>query len=46
MIKKEEIFVNESQWAFMNQEQLAIFAAKIFGYYRETGFPYYPTGAA
>lgn len=45
MIKKEEIFVNESQWAFMNQEQLAIFAAKIFGYYRETGFPYYPTGA-
>lgn len=45
MINKEEIFVNESHWAFMNQEQFAEFAAKIFGYYRENGFPYYPTDA-
>jgi len=42
MIKKEEIFVNESHWVTMNDEQLAIFAAKIFGYYRLNGFPYYP----
>lgn len=43
MIKKEDIFVNEKIWRNMNSQQLEDFILKIFEYYRETGFPYYPT---
>jgi len=43
MIKKEEIFVNESHWRNMNESELNDFAKKIFDYYRENGFPYYST---
>jgi hypothetical protein len=43
MIKKEEIFVNEIHWRNMSHNDLEIFAQKIFTYYRENGFPYYPT---
>ena len=43
MIKKEEIFVNESHWRNMSHNELETFTKKIFNYYRETGFPYYPT---
>ncbi len=43
MIKKEEIFVNESHWRNMNENELNDFAKKIFNYYRENGFPYYST---
>jgi hypothetical protein len=43
MIKKEEITVNKSHWENMNSDELEIFANKIFQYYRENGFPYFPT---
>ena len=43
MIKKEQIFVNERHWRGMNEVELNDFVFKIFDYYRETGFPYYPT---
>lgn len=43
MIKKEEIFVNESHWRSMSELEQEHFAWKIFQYYREQGFPYYPT---
>jgi len=43
MINKEEIFVNESHWRNMSADELEIFTMKIFDYYREQGFPYYPT---
>jgi 16S rRNA G966 N2-methylase RsmD len=43
MIKKEEVFVNESYWRNMTPIELEHFAWKIFMYYRENGFPYYPT---
>lgn len=43
MINKEEIFVNESHWRNMSADELEIFTIKIFDYYREQGFPYYPT---
>jgi hypothetical protein len=43
MFSKEEIFVNESYWKSMNENELAFFASKIFVYYNTNGFPYYPT---
>jgi hypothetical protein len=43
MIRKEEIFVNESHWRNMSESELNAFATKIFDYYRENGFPYHPT---
>jgi hypothetical protein len=43
MINKEEIFVNESHWRNMSANELEVFTIKIFNYYREQGFPYYPT---
>ena len=43
MIKKEEIFVNEVHWRNMSHNDLEKFVRKIFVYYRENGFPYYPT---
>ena len=43
MINKEEIIVNEKHWRNMTANELEIFTNKIFQYYRETGFPYYPT---
>lgn len=43
MIKKEEIFVNEKHWRGMNDVELSNFTQLIFDYYRQEGFPYYPT---
>ena len=43
MIKKEDIFVNEVYWRNMGEIELNTFADKIFKYYRQEGFPYYPT---
>jgi hypothetical protein len=43
MIKKEDIFVNESHWRNMSDVELEKFIQKIFTYYREYGFPYYST---
>ena len=43
MISKEEVFVNEAYWRNMTPIELEHFAWKIFQYYRENGFPYYPT---
>ena len=43
MIKKEDIFVNEKHWRGMDYYDLYNFSVKIFDYYRENGFPYYPT---
>jgi len=43
MINKKEIFVNESHWRNMSKTELNDFALKIFNYYRQEGFPYYPT---
>jgi len=42
MIKKEEIFVNENYWRSMNENEFNAFVKKIFDYYRQEGFPYYP----
>ena len=43
MISKEEVFVNEKHWRGMSAPELNAFAEKIFDYYRQEGFPYYPT---
>lgn len=43
MISKDEIFINESYWRNMNSNDLELYVRKIFDYYRENGFPYYPT---
>lgn len=43
MINKEDVFVNEKHWRAMNSTQLSEFSNKIFQYYRDNGFPYYPT---
>jgi len=43
MIKKEEIFYNENHWRNMSNDELELFINNIFCYYREHGFPYYPT---
>jgi hypothetical protein len=43
MISSEEIFVNENHWKNMSIDELEVFTEKIFNYYRERGFPYYPT---
>ena len=43
MINKNEIFVNESHWRNMSNDELNVFVKNIFNYYRENGFPYYPT---
>jgi len=43
MIDKEKIFVNENHWKNMSADELEAFATEIFTYYREHGFPYYPT---
>jgi len=43
MIKKEDIFVNEVHWRNMDTYDQYQFAVKIFDYYRQEGFPYYPT---
>jgi len=42
MIKKEEVFVNEVFWRNLDTEDFEMFVNKIFTYYRESGFPYYP----
>ena len=43
MIRKDEVFVNERHWRGMTASQLEDFAQLIFNYYRQEGFPYYPT---
>lgn len=43
IIKKDEVFVNEKHWKNMNEIQLEDFTKLIFNYYRQEGFPYYPT---
>lgn len=43
MINKEDIFVNERHWKNMTDDELNEFANLIFNYYRQEGFPYYPT---
>lgn len=43
MIKKEEIFINKRQWNSFSSEEMDSFVNKIFLYYRENGFPYFPT---
>lgn len=35
--------INESHWRNMNADELELFINDIFCYYRENGFPYYPT---
>lgn len=35
--------INKSYWVNMNEEELNEFAKEIFDFYRERGFPYYPT---
>ena len=43
MIKKEEIFLNEAYWREMSTKELDEYAYLIYNYYRQEGFPYYPT---
>ena len=45
MKKTNDIFVNEKYWRSMNEIELSEFINRIFEYYREEGFPYYPTDA-
>jgi len=37
------VSINEKYWRSMNAKELENFAQEIFQYYRENGFPYYPT---
>jgi hypothetical protein len=43
MIKKEEVFQNKSFWENLTDNEYENFVSKIFSYYRQIGFPYYPT---
>ena len=43
MIKKENIFLNEAYWRNMSSKELEEYAFNIYDYYRQNGFPYYPT---
>lgn len=43
MINKLDVFVNERHWRNMSDNELNDFANEIFNYYRQEGFPYYPT---
>jgi len=43
MINKSEIFKNKSHWVNMTEIELLSYQTKIFKYYCENGFPYYPT---
>ena len=43
MIKKKQIVVNEKHWRGMSETELSDFTQLIFDYYRQEGFPYYPT---
>lgn len=45
-ISKEQVFVNEAHWRNMSETELQDFAKLIFDYYRQEGFPYYPTDFA
>ena len=45
MIRKRDIFVERSHWENFSEDELNKFAKKIFNYYKETGFPYYPTNS-
>lgn len=40
-LKRESI--NENHWRNMNADELELFINDIFSYYRQNGFPYYPT---
>ena len=43
MISKDKVFVNEKHWRGMSEDQLRDFTKLVFDYYRQEGFPYYPT---
>jgi len=43
MIKKEDVFLNEAYWRDMSDNELIEYCGRIFDYYRQEGFPYYPT---
>lgn len=43
MIRKENVFLNEAYWRGMNDNELIEYCGRIFDYYRQEGFPYYPT---
>lgn len=43
MINKEDIFHNEAYWRDMSDAELDDYVKQIFYYYRQEGFPYYPT---
>lgn len=40
---KNDVFVNESHWRGMSNDELENFINEIFVHYRRNGFPYYPT---
>jgi len=42
MIYKEDIFLNEAYWRGMGTKELDQYAYRIYDYYRQEGFPYYP----
>ena len=42
-ISKEDVFLNEAYWRGMTTKELDEFAYRIYDYYRQEGFPYYPT---
>lgn len=42
-ISKENVFHNEKHWKNMDETQLDEYIELIFNYYRQEGFPYYPT---
>jgi len=43
MIKKEDIFHNKSFWENLSESEYNDYINEIFKYYRQEGFPYYPT---
>jgi hypothetical protein len=42
LINKDEIFINKKQWKEFDAQQMQELQNKVFQYYRENGFPYYP----
>jgi hypothetical protein len=38
-----EIFLNKKQWAAFSPEEMEAYKEAVFNYYKERGFPYYPS---
>jgi len=37
------ISINKKEWSQFNEEEMARYKTEVFDFYRNRGFPYYPT---